>query len=461
MRTVLLAATALAAILSAPAQGQSTSGSAAAATDESDDQSVLGDIVVTAQRREQSVQDVPIAISAFSADQLRAQGVSNTLDIGQFVPNLIAQNNTGLGSANAYYIRGLGNTETIPTFDPPVGTYVDDIYLSRQNANNLTLFDVERVEVLRGPQGTLFGRNTTGGAINVILRTARLRQGRRLCRGRLWQLRQEAGARLGRSAACRQLRDQGQRLLAGRRRLCEEHHHRRACQRRRRLGRATRPARSAAIRRPGGTPAMRYIEANGENLLNFGLQSRGTDAVRRPLHSRPACARANSFAVSPYLAARRSPGARRSYGLGNHTQTNLITSNLQQDIAPDTTLTLITGYVDQKQQYALDFSDGRGAAEPGHPDPAGRRLHPRRLRHPERRSHQPVQPGSEAERQADERHDRLRRRHLLHPREQFHRFRRRLLTIVGGGAVARRPDAAQHDGGVSPAMPRPTSTSTA
>ena len=128
------------------------------------------EIVVTAQRRTESLQDVPIAVSAFSADQLRNQGVSNTLELGRFVPNLISMNNTGIGTANAFYLRGLGNTETIPTFDPPVGTYVDDIYLSRQNANNINLFDVERVEVLRGPQGTLFGRNTTGGAVNVILR---------------------------------------------------------------------------------------------------------------------------------------------------------------------------------------------------------------------------------------------------------------------------------------------------
>src|SRR5207237_8907765 len=92
------------------------------------------------------------------------------LQIANFVPNMVAQNNTGIGSANAYFLRGLGSTETIATFDPPVGTYVDDIYLSRQNANNLSLFDVERVEVLRGPQGTLFGRNTTGGAINIIMR---------------------------------------------------------------------------------------------------------------------------------------------------------------------------------------------------------------------------------------------------------------------------------------------------
>ncbi|HZH06125.1 MAG TPA: TonB-dependent receptor plug domain-containing protein, partial [Lautropia sp.] len=130
----------------------------------------IQDILVTAQRRSENIQDVPIAISAFSADQLQAQGVTNTLQLGQYVPNLVAQTNTGIGSANAYFLRGLGNTESIATFDPPVGTYVDDIYLSRQNANNLSFFDVERIEVLRGPQGTLFGRNTTGGAINVILR---------------------------------------------------------------------------------------------------------------------------------------------------------------------------------------------------------------------------------------------------------------------------------------------------
>ena len=129
----------------------------------------LGDIVVTAQRREESVQNVPIAISAFSPAELERRNITETLDLIQYIPNLFGSNNTGLGTANAYYIRALGNTESIATFDPPVGTYVDDIYISRQNANNFSFFDVERVEVLRGPQGTLFGRNTTGGAVNVVL----------------------------------------------------------------------------------------------------------------------------------------------------------------------------------------------------------------------------------------------------------------------------------------------------
>ncbi|MBX3594360.1 TonB-dependent receptor [Sphingomonas sp.] len=128
------------------------------------------DIIVTAQRRSERLQDVPLAVSAFSSEDLETRQVSNTLDLVNYVPNLIGHNNTALGTANTYSLRGLANTESISTFDPPVGTYVDDIYISRQGANNFSFFDVERVEVLRGPQGTLFGRNTTGGAINVILR---------------------------------------------------------------------------------------------------------------------------------------------------------------------------------------------------------------------------------------------------------------------------------------------------
>ena len=130
----------------------------------------VGDIVVTAQRRKQNLQDVPIAITALSAADLRTKQIQTTIDIPRLVPNMVGATNVGIGSANSYFIRGLGNTESIATFDPPVGTYVDDVYISRQNANNFSFFDVDRIEVLRGPQGTLFGRNTTGGAINVILK---------------------------------------------------------------------------------------------------------------------------------------------------------------------------------------------------------------------------------------------------------------------------------------------------
>ncbi|MFZ5609306.1 MAG: TonB-dependent receptor [Pseudomonadota bacterium] len=130
----------------------------------------IEEIIVTAQHRAQNLQDVPIAVSAFSARQLERRQVTDTIDLVRLVPNMVGNNNTGISTANTYFIRGLGNTEALATFDPPVGTYVDDVYLARQNANNFALFDVERIEVLRGPQGTLFGRNTTGGAVNVILK---------------------------------------------------------------------------------------------------------------------------------------------------------------------------------------------------------------------------------------------------------------------------------------------------
>lgn len=128
----------------------------------------LENVVVTAQRREQNVQDVPLAISAFSEAEMERRQITEALDLVRVVPNLVGHNNTGPGSSNVYFLRGLGNTSSVTTFDPPVGTYVDDVYISRQSANNYALFDVERIEVLRGPQGTLFGRNTTGGAVNVI-----------------------------------------------------------------------------------------------------------------------------------------------------------------------------------------------------------------------------------------------------------------------------------------------------
>ncbi|MFK8052859.1 MAG: TonB-dependent receptor [Woeseiaceae bacterium] len=130
----------------------------------------LEEIVVTAERREASIQDVPVAVSAYNEALLEKLQIQETLDLVNVVPNLFGGNNTGLGTANMYYLRAQGNDESIATFDPPVGSYIDDVYVSRQNANNFAFFDVDRIEVLRGPQGTLFGRNTTGGAVNIVLR---------------------------------------------------------------------------------------------------------------------------------------------------------------------------------------------------------------------------------------------------------------------------------------------------
>ena len=130
----------------------------------------LEEVTVTAQRRAETLQTIPLAVSAFSAEDLDRIGATEALDIAKIVPNFVAHNNTGLGTANLYSIRGLNNTESIATFDPPVGTYIDDYFIQRQSANNYALFDIERMEVLRGPQGTLFGRNTTGGAVRMIMK---------------------------------------------------------------------------------------------------------------------------------------------------------------------------------------------------------------------------------------------------------------------------------------------------
>ena len=130
----------------------------------------LEEVLVTAERREASVQDVPIAVSAYNEDMIDKLQIDDTLDLITVVPNMFGGNNTGLGTAIMYYLRAQGNDESISTFDPPVGTYVDDVYITRQNVNNVALFDVERIEVLRGPQGTLYGRNTTGGAISVVMK---------------------------------------------------------------------------------------------------------------------------------------------------------------------------------------------------------------------------------------------------------------------------------------------------
>ncbi len=129
----------------------------------------LEEVTVTAQRRSQNLQNVPIAVTALSAKDIAQQQVNETADIPRLVPNMFANNVVGTGSGNVYFLRGLGQTESFPTFDPQVGTYVDDIYIGRESGSNFGLYDVSQIQVLRGPQGTLFGRNSTGGAIVITL----------------------------------------------------------------------------------------------------------------------------------------------------------------------------------------------------------------------------------------------------------------------------------------------------
>ncbi len=312
----------------------------------------LQDIIVTAQRRRESAQTVPIAITAFSAGSLEAKNVSSTLQLVQYVPNLFGSNNTGLGSANAYYIRGLGNTESIATFDPPVGTYVDDVYLARQNANNLSFFDVDRVEVLRGPQGTLFGRNTTGGAVNVVLkrpgdvvagfgevsygaykqRMVRASLDVPLTPGIAFKLSgyyQKDAGYVHDTTTGERLNNQdnaGVRLAA----------------------------RFEITDAISWNASAAYMRNSGTNILNFTCDPNNPSNCNGRFASTGLSRATSSYA--PLAIA----GEKAGYGLGNRAELQLYTSNIEWRIGEHTTLNFITGVVDLTQKFALDFADGRG-----------------------------------------------------------------------------------------------------
>ena len=133
----------------------------------------LEEIVVTAQKREESLQDTPVAVSAFTASAIQEKGIDDISEVASFTPNLVFDTTSpisGLSSGAVVFIRGIGNTDFSLTTDPGVGTYVDGVYMSRSAGGVLDVLDVERIEVLRGPQGTLFGRNTMGGAISITSR---------------------------------------------------------------------------------------------------------------------------------------------------------------------------------------------------------------------------------------------------------------------------------------------------
>jgi iron complex outermembrane receptor protein len=177
-RVTRLAGTLLGALVTAPVLGQQTD--ATAVQGGVGISSAIEEIVVTARKRQESVQDVPISITAFSGEALEMRGVTRLDRLATFTPNLVYQNNPGLsGAANSatMFIRGVGQSDFLGSIDPGVGLYVDGVYIARSLGAVLDLLDVERVEVLRGPQGTLFGRNTIGGAVSLTSKKPEARLG--------------------------------------------------------------------------------------------------------------------------------------------------------------------------------------------------------------------------------------------------------------------------------------------
>lgn len=151
--------TALATAIATPAMAQDSDGE--------DEARRLGPVTVTAQRVEENLQDTPVAVTALSADQIEDKQVLNIRDLTGQVPNINIATNTGTASAARIFLRGVGEDESRGAVDQAVGIYVDGVYIGRSVGSLFDVVDLESIEVLRGPQGTLYGRNTVGGAIKL------------------------------------------------------------------------------------------------------------------------------------------------------------------------------------------------------------------------------------------------------------------------------------------------------
>ncbi len=128
----------------------------------------IADIIVTAQKRAENLQSTPIAVTALNADMIRDKGISSAADLTAVAPSVSVTTSPASSTNMQLFIRGIGDIDPILTSDSPVGLYVDGIILGRAAGSAFDILDLERIEVLRGPQGTLYGRNTIGGAVNLI-----------------------------------------------------------------------------------------------------------------------------------------------------------------------------------------------------------------------------------------------------------------------------------------------------
>ena len=162
-RALLLSGCAGMALFAVPAAAQDGENASAA-----DEVTEGNGIIVTARRREERLQDVPLSVTALSGEQLEQQGVLEITQVAQSVPNITLEVSRGTNTTLTAFIRGVGQQDPVAGFEAGVGVYVDDVYLNRPQAAVLDVYDVERIEVLRGPQGTLYGRNTIGGAIKYV-----------------------------------------------------------------------------------------------------------------------------------------------------------------------------------------------------------------------------------------------------------------------------------------------------
>jgi iron complex outermembrane receptor protein len=174
-RVAWLGSVAAAALITSPAIAQESAETSPATPNNQQTQTTAADasdqqIVVTARRRNELLLDVPVAVTAYSGEQLDRQGALDITDIADTTPNVTLEVSRGTNSTLTPFIRGIGQQDPVAGFEQGVGLYLDDVYLNRPQAAVLDIYDVQRIEVLRGPQGTLYGRNTIGGAIKYVTR---------------------------------------------------------------------------------------------------------------------------------------------------------------------------------------------------------------------------------------------------------------------------------------------------
>jgi iron complex outermembrane receptor protein len=174
-RAALLGTVAAAAFFTTPAAAQDNSAAVppAASNSQTEAQAATGsdqEIVVTARRRNEVLLNVPISVTAYSGEQLNRSGALDITAVADTTPNVTLEVSRGTNSTLTPFIRGIGQQDPVAGFEQGVGLYLDDVYFNRPQAAVLDIYDVERIEVLRGPQGTLYGRNTVGGAIKYVTR---------------------------------------------------------------------------------------------------------------------------------------------------------------------------------------------------------------------------------------------------------------------------------------------------
>lgn len=151
-----------------PLQAQENKAATGPAATENKEQAALEVIQVTARRTAENLQTVPVAVTSIGAEDLKQKGIENITSVQQQSPNTTLQVSRGTNSTLTAYIRGIGQQDPLWGFEPGVGIYLDDVYMARPQGAAMDIYDVERIEVLRGPQGTLYGRNTIGGAVKYV-----------------------------------------------------------------------------------------------------------------------------------------------------------------------------------------------------------------------------------------------------------------------------------------------------